>query len=109
MWRARLLILLGSLWAAVQLAGCTAGEGVDQLAVDYCAYMQEAGEMTIEEQQERITALDERYLAADVRESAMRSAIQRECPRVVAEHDVRLMGVLGDSLEEMRKELQELR
>ncbi len=100
--------LLGAGALLVGVSGCTGSE-VDRLAADYCDYMRNAEQMSLAEQQEAITALDERYLEAGMQESALRVAIQRQCPRAIAEHDARLMGVLGDAFEAMREDMQELR
>ncbi|GEM_PF-2090006 len=104
----RLGPLLGAGALLIGVSGCTDGE-VDRLAAAYCDYMRNAEQMSLAEQQEAITALDERYLETGIQEGTLRVAIQRRCPRVIAEHDVRLMGVLGDTLGEMREDLQELR
>ncbi|ABM62347.1 hypothetical protein [Halorhodospira halophila] len=90
------------------IAGCGGGDA-GTLAADYCDYIRHADDMSFEEQQETITALDERYQRKGIRESSIRVAIQRECPDALAEHDVRMLGLLGETLREMRDELQELR
>ncbi|MCC3751334.1 MAG: hypothetical protein LLP51_08060 [Halorhodospira halophila] len=94
--------------AGALMAACSGGDA-GTLAADYCDYIRNADDMPFEQQQEAITALDERYQRKGIRESSIRVAIQRECPDALAEHDVRMLGVLGEMLRETRDELQELR
>ncbi len=102
----RTVWVLGAV-ALLGAAGCSS-EDPAGLAADYCDYMRQAPEMSFQEQQQAITELDQRLMDQGYRLGRMRAAIQRECPRVVAEHDVELMGILGDSLGEMREDLQRM-
>ncbi len=94
-----------ALAAALALAACSDG-GVGALADGYCEYLREAEGMAFEERQKAIVALDERLHELDVRRGRIRVAIQRRCPRAIAEHEVEMTGVLGPMLREMRSELR---
>ena len=99
---------LGALFCGAMVAASCADPDIDGLAQEYCEYFANAEEMSFEQKQKVITALDRRLIEKNVRQGRMRSALQQACPAVLAHAQVELMGIMGQDLREMQKQMREL-
>jgi hypothetical protein len=64
--------------------------------------------MEFDKKSEVITALDRRLLDMDVGQGRMLTELRLACPAVIARTEAQMMGIMGEKLAQMQREMYEL-